>query len=73
MQTNRILKVLVRVKPETRSVAVIVKRVFVPVRLGSEELIVAEVFPKVNQSGFGDIVKLMLVAIPAGFVIIVGY
>ena len=54
---NRILKVLVTVNPEIRSVAMIVKRVLVPARLGSEEFIVDEFSPKVNQFGIGDTIQ----------------
>ena len=57
MHLNRILKVLVTVNPEIRSVAMIVKRVLVPARLGSEEFIVDVFSPKVNQLGIGDTIQ----------------
>ena len=54
------------------SVAVIVIVVEVPVNSKSEELIMIQSPLKLSQTGRGNIAQVILIAIPAGFVSIVG-
>ena len=58
-------------KPEMESVAVIVTAVVVPTKLVSDELMTIELV-KLNQGGCGETDQVILVAMPAGFVTIVG-
>jgi hypothetical protein len=43
-----------------------------PIRAASDELIVIELPLKISQTGSGDAVQVILVAVPAGLVTIVG-
>ena len=54
------------------SIAVIVIEVEVPVNATSDELIEREPPLKLSQTGSGDAVQVIFVAIPAGLVTIVG-
>ena len=54
------------------SEAVIVIVFEVPVNATSEELIMMEPPLKLSQTGSGDAAQVILVAVPAGFVTIVG-
>ena len=54
------------------SIAVIVIEVEVPVNATSDELIERETPLKLSQTGSGDTVQVIFVAIPAGLVTIVG-
>ena len=54
------------------SVAIIMIEVEVPVNATSDESIMMELPLKLSQTGSGDAVQIIFVAIPAGFVTIVG-
>ena len=66
------MKVVAIIKPEIESVAVAVMATDVFVRIVSEELIMIELLLKLSQTESGDAAQVIFVAIPAGFVTIVG-
>lgn len=69
---KRTLKVLLTDKPEIVSNAFIVTRIVEPVSVELEEFIVNVELPKTNQDVDGVADHTMSVAIPTGFVTIVG-
>ena len=69
---NNTLNVLITDNPETESVAIIVLAIEKSSRLVSDEFIVIELLPKLNQAGYGYEDQETLVETPAGFVTIVG-
>ena len=68
---KRMLKLLLTDNPEMKSSAVIVITVVVPAKLVSAELMTIELV-RLNQGGCGETNQVILVAMPAGLVTIVG-